>query len=497
MSRTLTLSALILMLLLPVGLTGSFATPALAHPPVNPQSFVSNIMTLYPDWITDGVQQSAEYGYSVSSAGDVDGDGYQDVIIGSSQYSLDVYREGVAFLFKGNPQGLSEDPVWSAGGGLKGSRFGHSVSTAGDVNCDGYADVVIGAPRFNQDHPEEGAVYVYYGSPAGLSLLPDWSVQSDQKSAQLGASVSSAGDVNGDGCDDLLAGAPYYSNGQASEGAVFLYLGSPAGLGTVPAWTIEGDQGEALLGSAVSRARDVNGDGYDDVVIGAPLHETVQVEEGQALVFLGSASGLSALPALVVNGEQSYARLGEAVSTAGDINNDGYADIVIGAPGYDNPSGLGDEGAAIVYFGSSGGLSASNRWIGYSGQAGSGFGVSVASAADLDGDGCDEVIVGAHHYTQDQPYEGAAFIYKGSPAGLDTSPHWLVEGNKNDSWFGFSAANAGDVNQDGFADLLVGAPLYRRDEKTIMGRVFVYHGLEGVEQPPVYPLYLPFIHLEN
>jgi hypothetical protein len=146
-----------------------------------------------------------------------------------------------------------------------------------------------------------------------------------------------------------------------------------------------------------------------------------------------------------------------------------------------------------VYYGSTGGLSPVNRGFTYSGQADSNFGVSVASAGDMDADGFFDLLVGAPRYTADQPEEGAAFIFRGSPAGM-LSPHtWQMEGDKNDTDFGFSVAAAGDVNDDEFSDVIAGAPLYKRDDKTVMGSVFLYHGLAGADEPPVYPIFLPLI----
>lgn len=450
------------------------------------------IIALDPDWLADGGQLSAEFGYSVSSAGDVNADGFIDLIIGASKYDNGVYREGAAFIFYGNPQGLALNPGWTASSGISGARFGHSVAGVGDVNCDGIADVAVGAPRFNQDHPEEGAVYVFYGSPSGPSTTPDWLVQSNLKSAQLGSAVSGAGDVDGDGCADLLVGAPYFTNGQTSEGAVFLYSGSPSGLATSPAWMLESDQEYALLGAALSSAGDVNGDGFADVLVAAPHFASGYVDEGRIFAFYGSPSGLTSSPAWIADGEQDQALFGSAVAHAGDVNADGYADIVVSALGYDNPSGSKDEGAAFVYYGAPGGLSAANRLVIFSGQANSGFGSAVASAGDLNKDGFADVIIGAYLYTYDQPDEGVAFIYGGGEGGLAAEPRWLVQGDKNETWFGFSAASAGDVNRDGFDDFAVGAPLFKRDEKTIMGRALLYQGLEG-EEIRHYPLFLPLI----
>jgi hypothetical protein len=497
MRRHLALTLLLLLTLLVIPGGGSRAGAAsLNEDPVEP-------FILYEDWVTYGVQQSAEYGYALASAGDVDGDGYTDVLVGAPAFKLTIDREGAAFLFRGNQQGLEDSPSWSAGSAMKGARFGHSVAGAGDLNCDGYDDIAIGAPRYNDGQPEEGAVFVFYGSPDGPSPTPDWSVQSDQKGAWYGVSVAGAGNVNNDKnvdngkeCDDLLVGAHLYTNGQTSEGAAFLYLGSPQGLSTSPQWHAEGEQVEAHFGYAVSSAGDLNADDFADVLVGARMFQGGEVEEGAVFVYHGSASGLPLTLTRLLEGNQVYSRFGASVAAAGDLNGDGFSDIAIGAPLYDDEDGAADEGAVFVYYGSTGGLSSLNRGFVYSGQANSNFGVSVASAGDMNADGFSDLLVGAPRYTADQPEEGAAFIFQGSADGM-LAPHtWQMEGNKNDTNFGFSVAYAGDVNDDEFSDVIAGAPLYKRDDKTIMGSVFLYHGLVGADvppEPPVYPTYLPMI----
>src|SRR5439155_836287 len=139
----------------------------------------------------------------------------------------------------------------------------------------------------------EGRVYVYQGSAGGLSAIPAWTTRSFQSGAFFGASVSTAGDVNGDGYADVIVGALLQDNGQSDEGRAFLYLGSAAGLATSPAWTAESDQASAQYGYSVATAGDVNGDGYADVIVGAIMYDNGQTDEGRAFVYLGSASGLA------------------------------------------------------------------------------------------------------------------------------------------------------------------------------------------------------------
>src|SRR6185436_2718723 len=148
-----------------------------------------------------------------------------------------------------------------------------------------------------------------------------------QADALFGFSVAGAGDVNGDGYDDLAVGAPNYQDDQIQEGRVFLYLGSPGGLPTLPSWTADGNQQQGQFGSVVAGAGDVNGDGYADLLVTTPVGYPVQ-GLGRAVVYHGSASGLPATPAWSIVADQASAAFGSAAASAGDVNGDGYADVI-------------------------------------------------------------------------------------------------------------------------------------------------------------------------
>ena len=201
------------------------------------------------------------------------------------------------FTFAAAGHCQSSAPAWSFDCDQSGAHLGFSVCSAGDVNGDGYSDVLVGAPDNDNGQSDEGAAYLFLGSPAGLSLAPGWTREGDQASARFGLSVASAGDMNGDGYSDVLVGAPGYTDGQAGEGAVFLYLGSSGGLSSVPARLWQGNQAGARFGSSVSGAGDVNGDGFDDVLVGVPGFDGGQSDEGAAFLFLGAASALPSVPA--------------------------------------------------------------------------------------------------------------------------------------------------------------------------------------------------------
>ncbi|MFN8242848.1 MAG: FG-GAP-like repeat-containing protein [Ferruginibacter sp.] len=423
------------------------------------------------DWTAESNQASAYFGYSVSSAGDVNGDGYSDVIIGAYNYSVGG-GSGAAFVYHGSATGLSSTVNWTTST-TQPSFYGTSVATAGDVNGDGYSDVIVGAYLYANGQTGEGGAFVYHGSASGLSTTPAWQAESNQINAQFGISVASAGDVNGDGYSDVIVGANGYSNGQTGEGAAFVYQGSASGLSTTANWSAESNQAAALFGRSVASAGDVNGDGYSDVIIGAYQYTNGQASEGAAFVYHGSASGLSATANWTAESNQASANLGIAVASAGDVNGDGYSDVIVGAYLYDN--GTVNEGAAFVYQGSASGLSASASWTGDSNQNASFYGRSVASAGDVNGDGYSDVIVGAYTYSNGQANEGRAFLYMGSATGLSAATAWTAESNQAGASFGISVASAGDVNGDGYSDVIVGAHTFDNGQ-TDEGSTFTYHG---------------------
>ena len=433
---------------------------------------------LQSSWTAESDQASANLGFSLAGAGDVNGDGYSDVLVGVPWYDNGQTDEGRALLYLGGAGGLATTPAWTAEGDQPSAFFGFSLATAGDVNGDGYSDVILGAYAFDNGQLDEGRAFVYLGSGGGLGQTPAWTAESDQAGAWFGAAVASAGDVNGDGYSDVLVGASLFDNGQSDEGRAFLFLGSAGGPALTPAWTAESNVGGARFGGAVATAGDVNGDGYADVLVGAPTQDTpIIISAGAATLYLGSVGGLATQPVWTVNGVQQLEDYAWSVSTAGDVNGDGYSDIVVGAPGLD-ALGQTAAGAAMVYLGSSTGPSTTPVWMVRGGQAGAYFGWSVAAAGDVNGDGFSDVLGGAPYFDNGQTDEGKASLFLGSAAGLGTVAAWTAESDQPFADLGYSVAGAGDVNGDGYADLLVGAP-YFDNGQTDEGRAYVYFGNGG------------------
>jgi len=450
----------VLVLLVAAGLVSS---PADADPGVTSGWWAqAGGSLLSPSWTAEGDQDSAVFGYSVAGAGDVNGDGYDDVIVGASFYDNGHAEEGRAVAYHGSAAGPSTTPNWTAESDQAFGYFGFSVASAGDVNGDGYDDVIVGAVGYDNGQADEGRAFAYYGSATGLSITPNWIAESNQGVASFGYSVDGAGDVNGDGYADVIVGAWGFSNGQLSEGRAFAYHGSAAGLSTTPSWTAESNQATASFGSSVDGAGDVNGDGYDDVIVGAYHYDNGQDQEGRAFAYHGSAAGLSTTSNWTAESDQASAFFGYSVGGAGDLNGDGYADVLVGAYGYDN--GQTDEGRAFAYQGSAAGLSVIPIWSAESNQASALFGVSVAGARDVNGDGFDDVIVGATLYDNGQTDEGGSFVFCGSADGLKISPCRRGESNQASAALGGSVAGAGDVNGDGYDDRIVGANFYDRGQ---------------------------------
>ena len=326
----------------------------------------------------------------------------------------------------------------------------------------------MGAPYTTPDGTkiEAGRALLYLGSPAGLSPTPAWTgAGDDAPRARFGHSVTSIGDVNGDGLDDVIVGAP---GSFIVTGFAYGYRGvaGPSG-GLEPTffWRVSGAPSfGAGFGFAVASAGDVDGNGLADAIVGAPgfAVSMSQADAGRAYIYLAQSGTLDPAPIWQASGFSSGdSFFGWAVSGAGDVNGDGVDDAIVGAPG--NPSGVGGSGRVYYYEGQagSGPTPAFTSSFGGYPQTGDRFGVSLASIGDYDGNGSDDIIVGAD--MQNVPaavgHVGKAFVFRGTAAGVTPSPIWTSSGDLHRSaFFGRSVAGLGDIDGDLILDFAIGAP---------------------------------------
>ncbi len=412
-----------------------------------------------------GEEPDDHAGYSVSGAGDVDGDGHADVLLGAYENDSGGPNAGAAYLVRGPVTGtldLSLADATLVGDGVAGFYTGWSVSGAGDVDGDGHDDLLIGAELDREGGGYgAGAAYLVQGPVTGTVSLSaaDAKLVGEGEYNFAGYSVSDAGDVDRDGHDDLLVGAPNYGYPDYF-GAAYLMLGPVTG--TVDLSVADAKfVGEyaAFAGLSVSGAGDVDGDGHDDFLVG------VGQPYGGAFLVLGPVTGTldASLADAELRGESDNVggSAGSSVSRAGDVDADGHDDLLVGAPG--NDEGAAFAGAAYLVLGPVTGTRflarADAKLLGERNSDSAGI---VSDAGDVDSDGHDDVLVGATYGGRDA--SGAAYLFLGPVTGTVELSHAdaLLRGEEWLDEAGWSVSGAGDVDADGQDDLLVGA--HRNDE---------------------------------
>jgi hypothetical protein len=420
--------------------------------------FGGSSMNNVADIILTGAAASDNFGTSVSSAGDVNGDGYSDVVVGANFNDAGGSNAGRAYIFFG---GSSMNNVADINliGATASDNFGTSVSTAGDVNGDGYSDVIAGANLNDAGGTTAGRAYVYFGGSV-MNNVADVTLTGVAASDQFGISVSTAGDVNGDGYSDLIAGAINNDAGGSNAGRAYVFFGGIVMDSTADV-LLTGAAANDQFGSSVSTAGDMNGDGYSDLIIGAPQNDAGGSGAGRVYLYDYFMKN-EIIPDLSMTGETTNNYLGISVSSAGDVNGDGYSDVIVGAFGYSSFTGR-----VYIHFG---GPSMDNiADVIMTGEATSNiFGYSVSTAGDVNSDGYSDVIVGASDFSS---LTGRAYIFFGG-INVDTVADVILTGGASGDQFGISVSSAGDVNGDGYSDVIVGAERY----SSFTGRAYVYFG---------------------
>lgn len=405
------------------------------------------------------------FGSAVAAAGDVDGDGVQDLLIGAFREADD---QGRVHVFSGAtgthihtfapPQ--AEPLVY----------FGYSVSGAGDVDGDGRADLLVGAYGASPGPAPQGAGRAYLYSGATGSVLLTLASPNPQESGAFGIAVAGAGDVDGDGQRDFIVGSQDRT-GESPDWAGRVYIMSGSAGVTLHTLASANEEYFGGFGDAVAGVGDMDGDGVRDVLVGAPRENPSGSPEdaGRAYAFSGATGTL--LYTLVSPAEAHQAYFGMALHDLDDVDGDARADFVVGT----------NRASAYVFSGTDGHLL---HTLSLAGEASSYFGTAVGNADDVDGDGRHDVAIGDHGWGRTMPFPtipfaGRAHVFSGATGALLhtlTSPDLQSEG-----FFGYAVAGVGDVTGDGQPDLAVGAP--QETEGDRRGRVHLLEELPVGVQP--------------
>ena len=476
--------------------------------------------------------------YSVGAAGDINGDGIDDMVIGAPfadsgpGYAGRVYvvfgqTINGSFLAKRWLSSLDGSNGFRMDGVSYVSKLGMGVSSAGDINGDGLDDLVVGAPESGG-----GLVHVVFGRANGSTfpaLLPLSSLDgssgftiSGSDSQQLGWSTSSAGDLNSDGIDDLIIGAPGFTK-TMNSGSAYVVFGRSSGTpfnSTMSVLDLNGDNGFRIvggsvgegLGHSVSAVGDVNGDGLDDVIIGAPFAHNADWYAGSSYVLFGrtstatfdsivTTSSLDGTTGFRLDGEDAEDRSGWIVSKTGDVNGDRIDDMAIGD--FSHSMANQHTGKSYVVFGRAGSMSyepvlSLSQLDGQNGFRIDGAGIgdftgsAVSGAGDVNGDGVNDIIVGADKTAASGVNPAATYVVFGRrsqfsfpPAlqlsALDGNNGFRMDPEAIDDSTGRSVSAAGDVNHDGIDDIIVGAPLADSfDTSSNSGSSYVVYGNDTI-----------------
>ena len=490
-------------------------TPTPAGPTGTPSAADrSNLSLDQAPVVLDGEASGDYAGYSVAMVGDLNGDGFDDLAVGaplSDALQPDGGKVYVVFgdLYDLESGSLSETMASFVGEG-RGDQAGQTVAGAGDINGDGLDDLLIGAPYNDQGGPDAGRVYVVLGRTSGWYpemrlTYADFSFYGEPGEflGEIGT-VAGGGDINGDGFDDIVLGSPYNGDSFAGAGKVSIVTGKASGWDkktrlSETAFQLLGSAPQDWTGFSVAVVPDVNDDGMDDVLIGAPHEGSSGDYAGRVYLFLGRPS----LPAVSVDvsGMSNVSWLGVAageevgvnVAGAGDVDGDGHEDFVFGGWGAATGRGSGrfyvadgginypEDPAEAVAYSLLEAMASIYGSVDYIGRPGLGLG-------DVDGDGYGDLLLGdsllvlAPATGVAQENAGAAFYFSGrNTAGWSlvvssSQADYIFHGTSANDYAGFAVAGRGDMNDDGYMDLAIGAFGAAVGARENAGRVYLYYG---------------------
>ncbi|MBI3819795.1 MAG: FG-GAP repeat protein [Planctomycetes bacterium] len=435
-------------------LGGAFATFAIGCPNNSIAAASAGCVRTYSDTFAgavgamtvNGLAVGDQRGFVTKVVGDVDGDGIDDLVI-TSPYAVHYYLYlGIQFHneFAGRADiisGATGNVIASFNGSNAGDLFGYSAAAAGDCNMDGKIDIIIGAPQTNNTVQTNGYANIYSG--AGLSIL--FTTGSLNANDAFGFAVDGAGDLNGDGFEDVVIGAPKSSYYGSFAG----YVGAHSGVNGSFLWDAHAGAAYAQFGYSVAGLKaDWTGDNVNDIIVGAPYDTDSNGYKSGAAFLLSGANGN--ITKVLQRGNKSNAGCGISVCGVGDVDLDGYADAIVGTPWRDSYFGV-DTGGATVFSGKNGaGL------FDYYGAQFDQLGIALAPAGDIDKDGRADFAAGADQFAFFQQIGNG---YIDIVSGYTATPIYHIKGEVLGDRFGAAVGGFAYLNNDPFPEIVAGAPM--------------------------------------
>lgn len=461
-------------------------------------------LTIADGFTIQGAAGGDQSGDAVSIVGDINGDGFDDFLVGAR---TGANGQGEAYLIFG--AGAAQDIDLSAldasagitiSGAAAGDNLGVSVSSAGDVNGDGIVDLIVGARNADGGGNNAGEAYVIFGGTSltdidvsNLSPQDGFTIEGGSNGDRAGQSVSAAGDINGDGIADLLIASPFADSATVIFGREDISDIDLGNFSELQGFVIDGP---TRIGESVGLAGDVNNDGFDDLILGAPRGTA----NGSAYVVFGgnTLSDIDVRTAdttrsIEIMGEAQFDQAGTSVSGAGDVNGDGIDDFIVGARL--NDSNGNNSGEAYVLFGGNslsdidlGTLIPAEGFAISGAGAGDTAGRAVSAAGDINGDGFGDLIIGVPGGDAGGNNSGETVIlFGGSSLGdviidsISPTQGFVIAGDTNNDAAGQAVSGAGDINGDGFDDLLVGASGNDAGGRNAGASYIIFGGATGTE----------------